>query len=85
LFFIYLFRFVCFPFQERVEITDLAKRYFPKWGWWITLILFNISLMSVIIASIIVSAQVSLYFVRGKKQANNLNKIKIKIKRLQKT
>ena len=44
-------------FQDRVELTTLAKRVFGKWGFYFTMLLFVLSLQSVNVASIVESAQ----------------------------
>jgi Transmembrane amino acid transporter protein len=44
-------------FEDRVELTTLAKFYFGRVGFYITLTLFVLSLQAVNIASIVVSAQ----------------------------
>lgn len=44
--------------QDRHELVSLAKYYFNKWGYYITLLLFILSLQSINIAAIIESAQV---------------------------
>jgi len=42
----------------RVEMEGLAKIFFKKWGYYLTLILLIISLQATIISSVIISAQV---------------------------
>lgn len=44
-------------FEDRVELTTLAKFFFGRWGFYITLFLFVLSLQAVNVASIVVSAQ----------------------------
>jgi hypothetical protein len=50
---------ICLP-QGRVEIEGLAKIFFNKWGYYLTLFLLIISLQATNISSIIISAQVHL-------------------------
>ena len=45
-------------FQGRIELSGLARHYFPKWAYYITLLLLIISLQATNIASIIISSQV---------------------------
>jgi len=49
-------------FQGRAELSTVAKYFFPKWGYWTTLVLLNVSLLAVNISAIIVSAQVSSHY-----------------------
>lgn len=44
-------------FQGTAEFTTVAKHFFPKWGFVITMILFVISLMSFLVSSIVIAAQ----------------------------
>lgn len=44
-------------FQDRVELTTLAKLVFGKWGFYLTMGMFVLSLQSVNVASIVESAQ----------------------------
>jgi len=46
--------------QRRVEIDQLAKHFFNKWFYYLTLILLITSLQATNIASIIISAQVQI-------------------------
>ncbi len=46
--------------QSRVEIEGLAKIFFNKWGYYLTLLFLIISLQATNISSIIISAQVRL-------------------------
>jgi hypothetical protein len=45
-------------FQGRVELTGLSKYWLPRWGYWLTQVLLNFSLLSLNVSNIIVSAQV---------------------------
>jgi hypothetical protein len=45
--------------QSRVEIEGLAKIFFNKWGYYLTLLFLIISLQATNISSIIISAQVN--------------------------
>jgi len=45
-------------FQGRIELAGLARHYFPKWGYYLTLLLLVVSLQATNIASIIISSQV---------------------------
>lgn len=46
--------------KGRQELSSLAKFFFPKWGYWLTLVLFLVSLQAMNITAIIESAQVNL-------------------------
>jgi hypothetical protein len=47
--------------QGKVELTTLVKFFFPRWFYLIVLLILIVSLLSLIIASLIVSAQVPLH------------------------
>jgi len=44
-------------FQGRIEFTSLSKYLFPRWGFYLTMLLLVLSLMAVLISSVIISAQ----------------------------
>eukprot|EP01087_Luapelamoeba_hula_P014537 TRINITY_DN4273_c0_g1_i2.p2 TRINITY_DN4273_c0_g1~~TRINITY_DN4273_c0_g1_i2.p2 ORF type:complete len:240 (+),score=37.56 TRINITY_DN4273_c0_g1_i2:115-834(+) len=44
-------------FQGRIELGGLAKHYFPRWGYWLTVLLLVVSMQAVNISSIIITAQ----------------------------
>jgi hypothetical protein len=46
--------------QGKVELTTLVKFFFPRWFYLIVLLILIVSLLSLIIASLIVSAQATL-------------------------
>jgi hypothetical protein len=50
--------------QGKVELTTLVKFFFPRWFYLIVLLILIVSLLSLIIASLIVSAQVPLHSCR---------------------